>query len=64
MGISEMNINVQSSNSWEVDNGAEATLVRKIDWRIIPTLFLAYFLQFLDKVTVNVRYHRLAMTRD
>ncbi|KAH0150556.1 MFS general substrate transporter, partial [Aureobasidium melanogenum] len=53
MGISEMNINVQSSNSWEVDNGAEAILVRKIDWRIIPTLFLAYFLQFLDKVAVN-----------
>ncbi|KAH0404261.1 MFS general substrate transporter, partial [Aureobasidium melanogenum] len=39
--------------AWEVDNGAEAILVRKIDWRIIPTLFLAYFLQFLDKVAVN-----------
>ncbi|KAH0049386.1 hypothetical protein KCU60_g24974, partial [Aureobasidium melanogenum] len=26
---------------------------RKIDWRIIPTLLLAYFLQFLDKVAVN-----------
>lgn len=32
----------------------EASLVRKIDWRIIPTLFLAYFLQFLDKVAINV----------
>ncbi|KAG9699443.1 FAD/NAD(P)-binding domain-containing protein, partial [Aureobasidium melanogenum] len=53
MGISEVDINVQSSNSGETVNGAEATLVRKIDWRIIPTLFFAYFLQFLDKVTVN-----------
>lgn len=32
----------------------EASLVRKIDWRIVPTLFLAYFLQFLDKVAINV----------
>ncbi|GAB7356231.1 hypothetical protein MBLNU459_g7050t1 [Dothideomycetes sp. NU459] len=31
----------------------EAALVRKIDWRIVPTLFLAYFLQFLDKVIIN-----------
>ncbi|KEQ68169.1 MFS general substrate transporter [Aureobasidium namibiae CBS 147.97] len=31
----------------------EAALVRKIDWRIVPTLFLAYFLQFLDKVAIN-----------
>ncbi|KAH0013989.1 hypothetical protein KCU78_g8890, partial [Aureobasidium melanogenum] len=59
MGINEMNIDVQSSSGGKTDNGAEAALVRKIDWRIIPTLFIAYFLQFLDKVAVNVRYHRL-----
>lgn len=32
----------------------ESALIRKIDWRIVPTLFLAYFLQFLDKVVINV----------
>lgn len=64
MGTSEVNINVQSSRSGETVNGAEATLVRKIDWQIIPTLFFAYFLQFLDKVAVNVRYHQLAMRCD
>lgn len=39
----------------ELDVTSEAALVRKIDLRIIPTLFLAYFLQFLDKVIINVR---------
>ncbi|CAD0083664.1 unnamed protein product, partial [Aureobasidium vineae] len=37
----------------ETDNGADTALIRKIDWRIIPTLLLANFLQFLDKVAVN-----------
>lgn len=64
MGIIEMDIDVQLSNGGEMDDGAEAALVRKIDWRIMPTLFFAYFLQFLDKVAVNVRYHRLKMTYD
>jgi hypothetical protein len=32
----------------------EVALVRKIDWHIVPILFAAYFLQFLDKVIVNV----------
>lgn len=42
----------------------EAALVRKIDWRIVPTLFLAYFLQFLDKVAINVGYTESAMLQD
>ena len=33
----------------------ETALVRKIDWHIVPILFAAYFLQFLDKVIINVR---------
>ena len=33
----------------------ETALVRKIDWHIVPILFVAYFLQFLDKVIINVR---------
>lgn len=55
MGTTEMDNNVQSFRGGETDDGANTALVRKIDWRIIPTLLLAYFLQFLDKVAVNVR---------
>lgn len=55
MGTTEMDNDVQSFRGEETDDGANTALVRKIDWRIIPTLLLAYFLQFLDKVAVNVR---------
>lgn len=73
MGASETMNNVRSSDSekTKVDNPAvsirhhvtEAALVRKIDWRIVPTLFLAYLLQFLDKVAINVRYDGSVMTQ-
>ena len=33
---------------------SDSGLVRKIDWHIVPIMFLVYFLQFLDKVTLNV----------
>lgn len=26
----------------------------KIDWNIVPLMFLCYFLQFIDKVIINV----------
>lgn len=55
MGTTKMDNDVQSFRGGETDDGADPALVRKIDWRIIPTLLLAYFLQFLDKVAVNVR---------
>lgn len=29
-------------------------LLRKVDWQILPTMFMTYFLQFLDKITLNV----------
>ena len=32
-----------------------ARLRRKIDWRIVPLLFLVYLLNLLDKVSLNVR---------
>ncbi|KAL3458370.1 MFS general substrate transporter [Aspergillus heterothallicus] len=32
---------------------SDAALVRRIDRRILPVMFLAYFLQFLDKVVLN-----------
>ncbi|KAH8810623.1 putative allantoate permease [Xylogone sp. PMI_703] len=31
----------------------DSRILRKIDWRIVPIMFMAYFLQFLDKVIVN-----------
>jgi hypothetical protein len=30
------------------------SLRRKIDWRILPIMFLCYTMQFLDKVNINV----------
>lgn len=32
----------------------DKALVRKIDWQILPLMFMTYFLQFLDKVALNV----------
>ncbi|WEW55538.1 hypothetical protein PRK78_000969 [Emydomyces testavorans] len=29
---------------------------RKVDWRIVPIMFLCYTMQFLDKVSLNVAY--------
>lgn len=31
------------------------SLRRKIDWRIVPLMFCAYTMQFIDKVLLNVR---------
>ncbi|OOF91769.1 hypothetical protein ASPCADRAFT_399674 [Aspergillus carbonarius ITEM 5010] len=31
----------------------DSALLRRIDWRILPIMFLTYFLQFLDKVALN-----------
>ena len=32
----------------------DTALMRRVDWRILPVMFLRYFLQFLDKVSLNV----------
>ncbi|KAL5335005.1 major facilitator superfamily domain-containing protein [Aspergillus crustosus] len=43
----------------DIDNRADEihvsdkSLLRRIDWRILPVMFLTYFLQFLDKVVLN-----------
>lgn len=42
-------------------------LRRKIDWYIVPIMFLCYTMQFIDKVSLNVRNHliiRLVRSRD
>lgn len=34
-------------------SGSLGSIVRKVDWHIVPLMFLCYFLQFLDKVLIN-----------
>lgn len=51
----------QSNNAAEATPSELAALRRKIDWRIVPIMFCCYTMQFIDKVSLNVRYSR---TRD
>lgn len=40
-------------------DSAELKAIRhKVDWRIVPLLFLCYTMQFLDKVLINVCLER------
>ncbi|KAJ8113680.1 hypothetical protein ONZ43_g5101 [Nemania bipapillata] len=39
--------------SWGTTGASDRALYRKIDARILPLMFAAYFLQFLDKVLIN-----------
>jgi hypothetical protein len=40
----------------------DTALLRRVDWRILPVMFLTYFLQFLDKVSLNVSFlYRIIM---
>lgn len=29
-------------------------LIRKVDWQIMPIMFFTYFLQMIDKISINV----------
>lgn len=29
-------------------------LLRKVDWHLLPIMFLTYFLQMIDKISINV----------
>lgn len=29
-------------------------LLRKLDWHILPLMFMTYFLQMIDKISINV----------
>lgn len=44
---------VEYAISQEVSD--DTALMRRADWRILPVMFLTYFLQFLDKVSLNVQ---------
>lgn len=40
----------------------EKTLVKKIDWMIVPIMFACYFLQYLDKSLRKLDHTRRAAT--
>jgi len=40
-----------------------AALRRKIDWHVVPLMFLCYTMQFLDKVIINVGSLSLSLSR-
>lgn len=49
-------IYLTQQNHGDADDGTVDinALRRKIDWRIVPIMFLCYTMQFIDKVNVNV----------
>ncbi|KAK3081903.1 hypothetical protein LTS18_012841 [Coniosporium uncinatum] len=44
---------VHTTDVGQIEEVDAASVYRKVDWRIVPLMFLCYFLQFLDKVLVN-----------
>lgn len=48
--LSRVQINDESPSNINL-----AALRHKIDWRIVPIMFCCYTMQFLDKVSLNVR---------
>ena len=50
--ISYGNLSSRGSQ-WHLAGFNEKRLIRTIDWKILPLLFSAYFLQFMDKVILN-----------
>ncbi|KAM7199194.1 putative allantoate protein [Rhypophila sp. PSN 637] len=63
VGVIETTKGIEVDNAWEfLDNHRNASLKdpidltklrRKIDWRIVPLMFAAYTIQFLDKIILN-----------
>jgi len=46
------NLSSQGSQS-QFNDINEKQVIRKADWHILPLLFTAYFLQFMDKIVLN-----------
>lgn len=44
------------------DNAALATLYRKLNWRLLPLLFVCYVFAYLDRI--NVGFAKLQMQND
>jgi hypothetical protein len=36
-----------------IDHAAEARLIRKLDWHVIPITMLLYLMSFLDRVNIG-----------
>lgn len=63
--VEAKNNGIEVDNAWDfLDHHRDANvkdsidlekLRRKIDWRIVPLMFAAYTMQFLDKIILNVR---------
>ena len=46
--------NVGAAHGGDLPSAGLASLRRKVDWRIVPLMFLCYTMQFIDKVSLNV----------
>lgn len=49
---------IKNASDGDVDSSSVnlAALRRKVDWHIVPVMFLCYTMQFLDKVNINVSH--------
>lgn len=54
--------NDRSIADYEIDPEAEKRLLRKLDWRIIPVLWLLYMLAFLDRTNIGALQTSPAVT--
>lgn len=45
----------ESNNAVEATPQELAALRRKVDWWIVPIMFCCYTMQFIDKISLNVR---------
>ena len=52
----------EASNTAQLDDGAEAAVLRKVTWRLLPLLMLCYAVAYLDRV--NVGFAKLQMLSD
>jgi hypothetical protein len=53
----------QGADEGLAENVDLKALRRKIDWRILPVMFLCYTMQFLDKVNINVSKVALKLSK-
>ncbi|KAL4948698.1 allantoate permease [Aspergillus filifer] len=51
--VKSADMSLAHPSSGSEQSTSDAALLRRIDWRILPIMLLAYFLQFLDKVCLN-----------
>ena len=57
-GDKDIAIAIVGEHSHMIDPAAEARVVRKIDWFLVPAMSIGYGLVYYDKVNISVRYCR------